>query len=157
MKRCPLEFLSLRTLRVPAVRQEGSSGRLALAAPTMPKVVAKEMGDEVRMPPGQEAEARRFYGQLLGLRETMKPPGERGCWFQTADGLFKVIPDATFVQRSPTEPLARFRVDKAEAMRMALDKARFRHYDAPHVVGTRGFFAHDPFGNRIELRERPGL
>ena len=121
----------------------------------MPKVLAKEAGDGVTMPPGQEAEARRFYGQLLGLREVMKPAGERGCWFQTSEGLFKVTPDPAFVQRSQTEPLARFRIDKAEAMRMALDKARFRHYDAPHVVGTRGFYAHDAWGNRIELRERP--
>jgi catechol 2,3-dioxygenase-like lactoylglutathione lyase family enzyme len=140
----------------------------------VPKVLAMEMGDEVRMPPGGEAEARRFYGQLLGLRETMKPLGERGVWFrvppgedagatplarrvavQDAEGLFKVVPDPAFVPKSATGPVARFRVDKAEALRQALDKARFRHYDAPHVVGTRGFYAHDPFGNRIELRERP--
>jgi len=123
----------------------------------VPKVVAKEEGDVVRMPPGGEAEARRFYGQLLGLRETMKPPGERGVWFSTAEGLFKVVPDPGFQPAATPVCLARFRVDKAEPLRMALDKARFRHYDAPHVVGTRGFYAHDPFGNRIELRERPGV
>ena len=121
----------------------------------MPKALAKEMGEEVRMPPGGEAEARRFYGQLLGLRETMKPPGEKGVWFQTGEGLFKVLPAPEF-KPAQDKPQARFRIDKAEAMRMALDKARFRHYDAPHEVGTRGFYAHDPFGNRIELRERPG-
>lgn len=107
------------------------------------------------MPPGGESEARRFYGQLLGLRETMKPPGEKGVWFSTAEGLFKVLPTPDF-KPAQDKPQARFRVDKAEPMRMALDKARFRHYDAPHEVGTRGFYAHDPFGNRIELRERAG-
>lgn len=121
----------------------------------MPKVLSKEMGEEVGMPPGGEAEARRFYGQLLGLRETMKPPGEKGVWFQTDAGLFRVLPRAPFTPANK-EPQARFRVDKAEAMRMALDKARLRHYDAPPVEGTRGFYAHDPFGNRVELRERPG-
>lgn len=120
----------------------------------MPKVLAKEMGEGVTMPPGGEAEARRFYGQLLGLKETMKPPGEKGVWFQGEGGVFKVQPRAEH-QPANKEPQARFRVDKAEAMRMALDKARFRHYDAPHEVGTRGFYAHDPFGNRVELRERP--
>ena len=119
----------------------------------MPKALAKEMGDEVRMPQGGDAEARRFYGQLLGLRETMKPPGEKGIWFTTPEGLFKVLP-ATEFKPAQDKPQARFRVDKAEAMRMALDKARFRHYDAPHEVGTRGFYAHDAWGNRIELRER---
>src|SRR5919206_3722512 len=70
---------------------EGSCGRADMRA-AMPKVLAKESGDEVFMPPGGEAEARRFYGQLLGLRETMKPPGEKGVWFQTDAGLFKVLP-----------------------------------------------------------------
>lgn len=107
------------------------------------------------MPPGGEADARRFYGQILGLRETMKPPGEKGVWFQTDSGLFKVLPRAPFTPPGK-DPQARFRVDKAEAMRMALDKARFRHYDAPPETGTRGFYAQDPFGNRVELRERPG-
>lgn len=121
----------------------------------MPKALSKEMGEGVRMPPGGEAEARRFYGQMLGLREMMKPPGEKGVWFQCDSGLFKVVPAADF-KPAQDKPQARFRVDKAEAMRMACDKARFRHHDAPPEVGTRGFYAHDPFGNRIELRERPG-
>ena len=120
----------------------------------MPKALSKEMGEGVRMPVGGEAEARRFYGQMLGLKETMKTPGEKGVWFQCDSGLFKVLPSAEF-KPAQDKPQARFRVDKAEAMRMALDKARFRHYDAPHEVGTRGFYAHDPWGNRIELRERP--
>jgi catechol 2,3-dioxygenase-like lactoylglutathione lyase family enzyme len=121
----------------------------------MPKVIAKEMGDEVGMPPGKDAEARRYYGQILGLRETMRPPGEKGVWFATEGGAFRVVPREGFQPAPPAAPLARFRVDKAEPLRQALDRARFRHYDAPPVEGTRGFYAHDPFGNRIELRERP--
>ena len=120
----------------------------------MPRVLLIEEGDGVTMTPGGEAEARRFYGQLLGLRETMKTPGERGVWFQAEGKTFKVSPDPAH-KPAGEKPQARFRVDKAEPLRMALDKARFRHYDAPHVVGTRGFYAHDPFGNRVELRERP--
>lgn len=121
----------------------------------MPRVVAKEAGEGVRMAPGGEVEARRFYGQLLGLKETMKPPGEKGVWFATPEGLFKVLPEAGFRAAMNPPPSARFRVDKAEPMRQALEKARFRVYDAPHEVGTRGFYAQDPWGNRVELRERP--
>lgn len=120
----------------------------------MPKALSKEMGESVRMPAGGDAEARRFYGHLLGLRETMRPAGERGVWFQCDSGLFKVIPDPAF-RPAQEKPQARFRVDKAEALRMAIDKARLRHYDAPPEVGTRGFYALDPFGNKVELRERP--
>lgn len=119
----------------------------------MAKVLSKEAGDAVAMPPGRDADARKFYGAILGLRETMRPPGEKGVWFQTDQGPFKVLPRADFAPAND-KPQARFRVDKAEGMRMALDKARFRHYDAPAEEGTRGFYAHDPFGNRIELRER---
>jgi len=119
----------------------------------VPRVIAKEEGDGVAMPVGKDADARRFYGQLLGLKETMKPPGEKGVWFSTEAGLFKVLPAPDF-KPAGDKPQARFRVDKAEPMRMALDKARFRHYDAPPEVGTRGFYALDPFGNKIELRER---
>lgn len=120
----------------------------------MPKVIAKEAGDVIPMPPGQEAEARRFYGQLLGLKETMKPPGEKGVWFATSEGVLKILPKEGFQPAAPPVPLARFRVDKAEGLRQALDKARYRHYDAPPIEGTRGFYAHDGWGNRVELRER---
>lgn len=122
----------------------------------MPRVLAKESGEEVFMPAGGEAQARRFYGQMLGLRETMKTPGEKGVWFQTAEGLFKVTPKADFKPASD-KPQAKFRIDKAEALREGIQRARWRVWDAPHEVGTRGFYAGDPFGNRIELRERPGV
>ena len=39
---------------------------------------------QLSMPPGGEAEARRFYGSVLGLREVAKPAelaGRGGCWF----------------------------------------------------------------------------
>lgn len=121
----------------------------------MAKVLAIEMGEGVRMPTGRDADARKFYGAMLGLRETMRAPGEKGVWFASGDVVFKVTPDASFTPASQA-PAARFRVDKAEAMRQALDRARLRHYDAPPEAGTRGFYALDPFGNRLELRERPG-
>lgn len=125
----------------------------------MARVLALESGGEVAIPPGRDVEARRFYGSTLGLRETMREPGTRGMWFRVshAEGgevIFKLVPRSDF-EPANKEPQARFRVDQAEALRAACDRARFRHYDAPHVVGTRGFYAHDPFGNRIELRERP--
>lgn len=121
----------------------------------MPRVLAKETGDVVYMATGGEQDARRFYGQLLGLKETMKPPGEKGVWFATAEGTFKVLPREGFRAASNPPPSARFRIDKAEPMRQAIEKARFRVYDAPHEVGTRGFYAQDAWGNRVELRERP--
>ena len=45
---------------------------------------------QLPMPAGGEAEARRFYGQILGLREVDKPPalaGRGGCWFAGPPGV----------------------------------------------------------------------
>ena len=40
---------------------------------------------QIAAPPGCEPEARRFFGELLGLRELPKPPAlapRGGVWFQ---------------------------------------------------------------------------
>jgi hypothetical protein len=40
---------------------------------------------QLAMPPGQEAQARRFYGEILGLTEMPKPAplaSRGGCWFE---------------------------------------------------------------------------
>src|SRR5690349_2206447 len=42
---------------------------------------------QLAMPVGREAEARAFYGDLLGLAETAKPANlarRGGCWFENA-------------------------------------------------------------------------
>lgn len=140
----------------------------------MPRVLALEQGEQVFMPPGGDAQARRFYGQVLGMRETMRAPGEKGVWFsapvfrsaetpdaaasggiQAEDGVLKVTPQTAF-EAVRDKPVAKLRVDSAEGLRAALERGRMRVWDAPHEVGTRGFYTADPFGNRVELRERPG-
>lgn len=43
---------------------------------------------QISMPRGQEAEARRFYVEGLGMSEASKPPalaGRGGCWFRALD------------------------------------------------------------------------
>lgn len=44
---------------------------------------------QISMPRGEEDDARRFYGEALGLHEVQKPPslvGRGGCWFRAFDG-----------------------------------------------------------------------
>src|SRR6185312_13060840 len=41
---------------------------------------------QLAMPAGEEARARAFYGEVLGLPETPKPPDSAkrgGCWFES--------------------------------------------------------------------------
>ena len=119
----------------------------------MAKAIGLEMGETVHMPAGQDAQARRFYGNLLGMRETMRAPGEKGVWFQFPEGTYK-IKASEAPENDSAKVVARFRVDNAETIRQGLSGARFRIYDAPPETGTRGFYVLDPFGNRIELRQR---
>lgn len=118
----------------------------------VPKVLGLEADAEIAIPAGGEGDARNYYGRILGLRERMKPAGERGAWFDAGGKLLKLRASPDFAHPG-TEVRARFRVDDAEGLRKAHDRARFRHYDAPPVVGTRGFWGLDPFGNRLEFRE----
>jgi len=41
---------------------------------------------QLAIPPDSEAEGRRFYGELVGMAELMKPPAlaaRGGCWFRS--------------------------------------------------------------------------
>ena len=48
---------------------------------------------QLAMPPGGEPEARRFYGETLGLDEVPKPSAlaaRAGCWFETSSHAVKI-------------------------------------------------------------------
>lgn len=108
------------------------------------------------MPEGQEAAARRFCGELLGLREIGKPgtlKGRGGVWFQTGTLQLHLGVDPRFA------PATRAHV----AIEVAdLDAVRQRCVAAGHPVredselpGYARFYVDDPFGNRVEiLRQR---
>ena len=118
----------------------------------MPHVLKLEKETDLPMPKGQDDAARRFYGKLLGLREVMKTPGERGVWFDAKGTLLRLR--YTDPMPAPTtEVKAHLHVDNAEGFRVAAQNARLRAWDAPAITGTRGLIVSDPFGNRLELRE----
>ncbi|MHB8603610.1 MAG: VOC family protein [Thermoplasmatota archaeon] len=122
----------------------------------MARVVRFVTTSDLAMPRGAEQVARGFYGRMLGMREVMKPAGERGVWFKGEGGELRL----KVVEPMPANPpgggpvRAELEVDDAETLRKALLAARYRAYDAPPVAGTRGFFALDPFGNKLELRQK---
>lgn len=118
----------------------------------MPRVLSSDHPADLPMARGQEEVARKFYGRILGLREVMKTPGERGVWFDIGGVPFR-LRVADPLPPPSTETKAKLRVDKAEPFRQALNVARYRAYDAPAIRGTKALIALDPFGNRVELRE----
>lgn len=109
---------------------------------------------QVAAPPGCEAEARHFYGELLGLEELPKPPalrGRGGVWFAVGRQQLHVGVEESFAPARKAHPA--LLVDAADldalAARLVSGDAAVTWDDA--VRGVRRFFTHDPWGNRIEL------
>ncbi|HEX8457658.1 MAG TPA: VOC family protein [Pyrinomonadaceae bacterium] len=109
------------------------------------------------IPPGAEQEARRFYGELLGLAEIEKPSplSERGgLWFEIADVQLHIGVE-TGQSKSKRHPA--FEVENVERVRAYLEQHGVETRDEVSVAGLKRFSLFDPFDNRIELLERvPG-
>jgi catechol 2,3-dioxygenase-like lactoylglutathione lyase family enzyme len=105
---------------------------------------------QLAAPPGCEAEARAFFGELLGLEEREKPEALQargGCWFALPDGSqLHVGVEREFAAAAKAHPA--FRVSDYEALRERLGGA-----DDDAIPGVRRFYAADPFGNRLEFVE----
>jgi catechol 2,3-dioxygenase-like lactoylglutathione lyase family enzyme len=99
---------------------------------------------------GREADARAFYGQLLGLEEIPPPSALEGViWYRLGDTelhLFAQAEDDGELQRHLC-----FEVADLPAMRDALGKAGYEAHGAIPIPGRPRFFVFDPFGNRLEF------
>ena len=110
---------------------------------------------QVAAPPGCEREARRFYGELLGLAELAKPDvlaRRGGAWFACGSQQLHVGVTEDFEAARKAHPALRV-TDVAELERLAerLEHGGVAvrwHEDLP---GARRFYAEDPWGNRVEL------
>jgi catechol 2,3-dioxygenase-like lactoylglutathione lyase family enzyme len=112
---------------------------------------------QVAAPAGCESEARRFYGALLGLDEITKPPllaSRGGVWFRVgAQELHVGVADA-FVAADKAHPALHagsLRELERLAARLEADGVDVGWAEADEIPGTRRFFVHDPWGNRVEL------
>jgi catechol 2,3-dioxygenase-like lactoylglutathione lyase family enzyme len=109
---------------------------------------------QIAAPPSCEAQARHFYGELLGLPELEKPAPlqpQGGVWFALGDAQLHIGVEAQFRPARKAHPA--LRVDAATldelAHRLGDEGAPVRWDDElPHV---RRFFTDDPWGNRLEV------
>lgn len=114
---------------------------------------------QLAAPPGCEAQARAFYGELLGLTELQKPvalQAHGGVWFSAGAHQIHIgVEDAFSAARKahPALLVAAGRLD-ALAERLAADAAPIT-WDAA-IPGVRRCYTVDPWGNRLELVEAPG-
>jgi catechol 2,3-dioxygenase-like lactoylglutathione lyase family enzyme len=110
---------------------------------------------QLAMPTGGEAAARRFYGQVLGLREVPKPDElvrRGGCWFVGPGGFaIHLGVDQRFMAAKKAHPC--LIVVDIEAARRAVTAAGARIAGDDSDLLVRRFYVEDPFGNRIELVE----
>jgi catechol 2,3-dioxygenase-like lactoylglutathione lyase family enzyme len=107
---------------------------------------------QVAAPPGCEADARRFYGGLLGLAELEKPPAlaaRGGAWFALGSGQqLHVGVEDDFAPAVKAHPALLVSEGALEALaeRLVTAGCEVRWDDA--LPGTRRFYAEDPWGNR---------
>ena len=110
---------------------------------------------QLAMPAGREAEARAFYGGLLGLCEVEKPPrlAERGgCWFERGELKVHLGVEEAFRPARKAHPA--FLVEGLPALAQQLERAGHPVMADRELPGYDRVFVDDPFGNRIELMQR---
>ena len=109
---------------------------------------------QLAMPPGGEAVARRFYGDVLGFKEVPKPAaltGRGGVWFQSGLVHLHLGVEADFRPARKAHPALR-----VEGLAVLLARCGDAGHPVEPDVPLPGLIrAHvaDPFGNRIELVE----
>jgi nitronate monooxygenase len=109
---------------------------------------------QVAAPPGCEAEARRFYGELLGLAEVDKPESLRdrgGVWFAAGAQQFHVGVTERFEPARKAHPALRVHPSGIDELAAGLEVAGRPVVWDEEIAGVRRFFSEDPWGNRVEL------
>lgn len=110
---------------------------------------------QIAMPPGEEEQARRFYGEVLGMVETPKPAslaGRGGVWFEAGDVRLHLGVEAAFQPAHKAHPA--FLVHDLPALITRCRAAGVAPVEDVPLPGYMRVHIHDPFGNRIELMQR---
>jgi catechol 2,3-dioxygenase-like lactoylglutathione lyase family enzyme len=114
---------------------------------------------QLAAPPGCEAEARRFYGDLLGLPEVRKPEpmqSSGGVWFSLGGQQLHVGVEDPFTPSLKAHPgLGVAGEEELEALAHRLDEAGVPVRWDDRLPGVARFYTDDPWGNRLELAAHP--
>jgi catechol 2,3-dioxygenase-like lactoylglutathione lyase family enzyme len=109
---------------------------------------------QLAMPRGEEAAARRFYGEILGLKEIPKPEalaGRGGVWFELGNTQLHLGVDPEF--RAAKKAHVGFEASDLEAIAARCQAAGYETRPDDNLPDRRRFFVDDAFGNRLELIE----
>jgi len=109
---------------------------------------------QVVAPTGSETDARRFYGDLLGLPELQKPAALRhrgGVWFACGGQQLHVGVTDDFSPATKAHPALLVHHTDLDLIAGRLTAAGIGVQWDDAIPGTRRFYVSDPWGNRIEL------
>ncbi len=110
---------------------------------------------QLAAPPGCEADARRFFGELLGLQELPKPAAlavRGGLWFQCGAQQIHIGIEKDFRSAKKAHPALRLRDEASiDELKARLDAAGVATRDDHEIEESARFYAEDPWGNRLEF------
>ena len=108
---------------------------------------------QVAAPRGCEDEARAFYGRLLGREEIPKPEPLRargGVWFRVRGQELHIGVEEPFAPARKAHPgLVADDLDDFRAVLVAAG----HEVRGDDLLPGRRLYVHDPFGNRLEIRQ----
>lgn len=107
---------------------------------------------QLAMPAGQEETARKFYADLLGMREIPKPAEllkRGGCWFESGPIQVHLGVEKAFCPGKKAHPA--FKCVNYAGLVAKLQTFGVEVAEPEDIPGVRRCHLHDPFGNRIEL------
>jgi catechol 2,3-dioxygenase-like lactoylglutathione lyase family enzyme len=107
---------------------------------------------ELAAPPGCESDARRFFGDLLGLEELEKPESLQsrgGVWFRVGRQQLHVGVEQEFSPARKAHPA--FATSRYDELIAVLRAAGVAVVDDDSIPGVRRCYVSDPWENRIEL------
>lgn len=109
---------------------------------------------QLAAPAGCEEEARRFFGELLGMLEVPKPEKLKvrgGVWFQCGPQMIHIGVEAAFQPAKKAHPA--FLVHQIDRLMEHLQDRGVAIRIDDEIPGLTRFFTEDPFGNRLEFME----
>jgi catechol-2,3-dioxygenase len=109
---------------------------------------------QLAAPPGCEPEARRFFGELLGLAEVEKPEPLRtrgGAWFSLGAQQLHIGVERLFSPARKAHPAFRVSAHVLDRLAETLTEAGEKVEWDNSLPTLRRFYTADPWGNRIEL------